>query len=142
VLVDDAFMELVGNQDTSWESRRQFYGFAKKVMWEMFVDAVRAEEAEKRGGGKREDADPEQLARVPGKPSMHPLDRLALIETLEKLETIAPEESTVAKWRMMGCEFKEIARFVGLSETTAKNRWAYAQGWLHEQFHKANGPDA
>ena len=53
VLVDDAFLKLVGAGDLPCESRAQFFCWASRVMREVLVDEARRRAAAKRGGGER-----------------------------------------------------------------------------------------
>ena len=50
VLVDDAFLKLIGGQNLTWENRAQFYCLAAKVMRQVLVDEARHRAAVKRGG--------------------------------------------------------------------------------------------
>jgi DNA-directed RNA polymerase specialized sigma24 family protein len=61
VLVDEAFVKLIGNQNLSWQDRSQFYRYAARVMRQILVDEARKRRVEKRGGGEN----PLPLGRVP-----------------------------------------------------------------------------
>src|SRR5271170_6841319 len=51
VLIDEAFVKLVGDQEILWENRSHFYCFAARVMRQFLVDEARQRGADKRGGG-------------------------------------------------------------------------------------------
>src|SRR5262249_5369675 len=84
VLVDEAFVRLVGEDNMTWENRSQFYALAAKVMRQMLVDDARQRAACKRGGGDQ----PVPLDRVPelaDRTATDPLTVLALDESLTRL---------------------------------------------------------
>ncbi len=54
VLIDEAFVKLVGHQEILWENRSHFYCFTARVMRQVLVDEARQRGAEKRGSGVRQ----------------------------------------------------------------------------------------
>ena len=54
MLVDDAFIRLVGQDTTSWHpgDRRKFFGFISRKIHDLLIDRLREQQAQKRGGGQ------------------------------------------------------------------------------------------
>ena len=50
MLVHEAYMRLVNQEQTSWQNRAQFFGLAAKIMRDLLVDHARRSQAAKRGG--------------------------------------------------------------------------------------------
>jgi RNA polymerase sigma factor (TIGR02999 family) len=130
-LVHEAFLRLVGEERSGWESRGEFYGAAAQAMRRILIDHARKRRAEKRGGGRGRvplsvvdlaaESDPEQV--------------LALDEALRGLEQSDPRAASVVRLRFFaGLDVAETARVLGLSERTVMRDWAYARAVLFEQI--------
>jgi RNA polymerase sigma factor (TIGR02999 family) len=137
VLVDDAFVQLVGSNNMTWENRSHFYTIAAKVMRQMLVDEARQRAAAKRGGGDH----PVPLDRVPepaGRDQADPLAVLALHlhETLTKLAEHHPELVQVVELHhFAGWDLKQIAEnILGVPYGTVKRRWQRALALLHREM--------
>jgi hypothetical protein len=57
MLIDDAFLKLVGGQSFTYQNRAQFYCLAARAMRQLLVDEARRRTAVKRGG----EAEPKPL---------------------------------------------------------------------------------
>jgi RNA polymerase sigma factor (TIGR02999 family) len=130
VLVDDAFVRLVGNQTLTWESRAQFYCFAAKIMRQILVDDARRRDAQKRGGDRTAPLDevPEPIDWQP----LEPATLLALHEAMDKLATSQPDLIQIVELRFFaGYELAQIAEdILHLSYPTVKRRWQRARALL------------
>jgi RNA polymerase sigma factor (TIGR02999 family) len=130
VLVDDAFVRLVGSQNVTWESRSQFYCFAARVMRQISADDARRRGARKRGGGESTaplDQVPEPIVRQP----LEPATLLALHEALDKLATTQPELLPIVELRYFaGHDLTQIADILDIPYTTVKRRWQRARALL------------
>ncbi len=138
MLVDEAFLKLVGKEATSWDAgdRRKFFGFASKQIHEALVKAARAERAEKRGGGRQrvEQNEGALAADVAGRSSELDL-QLDLKEALERFERFAPEDALLFRIRyFLHCTFDEAAEILGTSPTEAKRAYERARLWLEAQL--------
>jgi RNA polymerase sigma factor (TIGR02999 family) len=135
VLMDEAFVKLVGDQDISWENRSQFYCFAAKVMRQLLVDDARQRTAEKRGGGVQ----PAPLQGVPDPvdySALDPLTLLGLHEALTRLGDTYPELIEIVELHHFGgWELKDIAEnILNIPYTTVKRRWQRAKALLHRDI--------
>jgi RNA polymerase sigma factor (TIGR02999 family) len=133
VLVDDAFLRLVGDRDLVWADRAQFYCCAARVMRELLVDAARRRAAAKRGSR------PAPLDRVaePADPRCpDPLDLLAVHEALERLAGTHPELIEVVELHYFnGWDLKQIAEeILGVPYITVRRRWRRAKALLHREL--------
>jgi len=132
VLIDDAFLKLVGDANVTWANRSQFYCLAAKVMRQLLVDDARLRAATKRGGGNA----PIALDAVPD-PVMsnatEPLTMLAIHEALSDLVQTRPELGEVVELHHFGgWSLQQIADdILGVAYTTVKRRWKLAQSLLY-----------
>src|SRR5689334_22400148 len=51
ILVHEAYLKLINQQQVNWQNRAQFFGLAAKVMRDLLVDHARRTQAAKHGGG-------------------------------------------------------------------------------------------
>lgn len=135
VLVDEAFLRLVGDQHLNWESRSQFYGFAARVMRAILVDDARQRQADKRGGGDRP-APLDRVAEPAAAADADPLTLLALDEALTRLGESSPELLQVVELHHFGgWDLKQIAEdILHVPYVTVKRRWQKARALLHRDL--------
>lgn len=134
VLVDDAFIHLIGDNNVNWQNRSHFYALAAKVMRRTLVNDARQRTAIRRGGGDH----PVPLERIPhpaGGNAADPLTILALDEALTKLADQQPELIQVVELHhFTGWELKQIADILGVPYSTVKHRWQRAKAYLHREM--------
>ncbi len=131
VLVNEAWIRMAEREGLSFENRHLFLAFASKVMRGVLVDAVRARNAAKRGGG----SDRVTLADVAARGDVPHLDLLAVDEALERLAALDAECAEVVELRFFGgLELSEVAATLGVSESTVDRRWRFARAWLQAQL--------
>jgi RNA polymerase sigma factor (TIGR02999 family) len=129
VLVHEAFVRLVDQSQVEWHDRVQFYKLAARVMRRVLLDQARRRRAAKRGAGHRvslDDTPPEALV------TPAPDDRLlALDEALSALAEHEPRASQVVDLRWFGgLDVNETAEALGVSPSTVKREWRFAQAYL------------
>jgi RNA polymerase sigma-70 factor (ECF subfamily) len=136
-LVHEAYLRLVEQQGTHWQSRAHFLNAAAQVMRRILVDHARARGANKRGGaGVRVVLD----EAVAGAPERGP-DLLALDDALRKLEKADPRLGRVVELRYFGgLTTKEAAEVLGVSIATVEREWATARAWLRVELGKVARP--
>jgi RNA polymerase sigma factor (TIGR02999 family) len=134
-LVNEAFLNLAGQDRLALENRAHFFGVSANVMRRILVDYARARNADKRGGGVR----PESLDDVEvGLPAVEAERLLALDKALEDLGAIDAEAVKVVEHRYFsGATEEEAARALGISPATARRRWAFAKAWLQRELKEA-----
>src|SRR5262245_12624464 len=136
-LVHEAYLRLVGNEDASasrrphWDGRGHFFAAAAEAMRRILIDAARGKAARKRGGAwRRMDLNQVDLATRAA-----PEDLLLLDDALEALARSDPEAARLVKLRYYGgLSVGQAAETLGLSRSTAYERWTYARAWLYSQL--------
>lgn len=127
-LVHEAYVRLVGDNETRWKSRGHFLAAAAESMRRILIDRARAKKRDKRGGGrKRVDISVEELTldRVPD-------ELVDLDEALEKLAAEDAVKGELVKLRFFGgMSMREACDFLGISTTTGDRYWAYARAFLY-----------
>jgi RNA polymerase sigma factor (TIGR02999 family) len=130
-LVHEAYIRLVDVKVQHWDSRGHFFAAAAEAMRRILVDAARTRSANKRGGAwRRIDLNSVDLAQRAA-----PDDLLELDDTLDKLARQDPVASQLVKLRFFaGLSIDEASKVLGLSRTTAYERWAFARAWLYSEL--------
>ena len=132
-LVHEAWLQLVGDEPTPWNSRNHFFKAASEAMRRILIANARRKKREKHGGNLERvpleqvevatDADPDTL--------------LMLTEALEKLEERDPVKAELVKLRFIaGFSNAEAAEALGVSVPTVKRYWAFARAWMFTEMER------
>lgn len=133
VLVHDAYLRLVGQRDTSWQSRSHFFGIAAQAMRRILVDHARRTRAAKRDGGERVTLD-ESVADRSGRT----VDLIALDDALARLAALDPRQARVVELRYFsGLDIEQTATVLGISPATVKRDWTFARAFLQRELDAA-----
>jgi RNA polymerase sigma factor (TIGR02999 family) len=127
-LVHEAYVRLVDKDcPPRWDSRGHFFAAAAEAMRRILIDAARKKHSAKRGGGgMRNELLEGDLVATPLSDDLLDLDA-----ALEELNQVDPNAAALVKLRVFaGLTVGEAALAQGVSERTAKRRWAYARAWL------------
>ncbi len=130
-LIHEAYLRLVDQRRTQWQSRAHFFAVAAQMMRRILVDHARRRAYQKRGGA---------AANVPFEES--PLvapdrgpDLVALDSALERLGSVDPRKVRVVELRYFGgLETQEIASVLGVSAVTVTRDWKMAKAWLRQEL--------
>lgn len=130
-LVHEAYLKLL-NPNTTWTSRRHFFGAAAEAMRRILIEGARRKNTQKRGHNPvKQDG---LLEQIPVTPPM--VDFLDLNDALIELEKLDPETAEVVKLRYFaGLTMNQIARAMEFSPRKADNIWAFAKVWLYNRLH-------
>jgi RNA polymerase sigma factor (TIGR02999 family) len=132
-LVHEAYLKLVGQNQTRWQNRAHFFGIAAQMIRRILVDHARARRAEKRGAGVERLSLDEAIA-LPGGPD---LDLIALDDALEGLAKIDARQSRLVELRFFaGLTLEETAEVLQMSLATAKRDWVSAKAWLSREIRR------
>ena len=133
-LVHEAWLQLVGGGERSWENRAHFFGAAADAMRRILIDNARRKARLKHGGGQtRLDIDDVQVAeRAPDE------NVLLIDEALKRLEAEDPEKARIVVLKFFGgLTNQEVAESLRISERTVDRQWACAKNrlfrWIKEQ---------
>ncbi len=126
-LVHDCYVRLLEWRTVTWDNRAHFFATTAGMMRRVLVDAARARNSAKRGGGLQiVELAPDQLAAP--EPSV---DVIALGEALDALAAIEPRASQVVELRFFGgLTVEETAEALAVSTRTVINDWNAARAWL------------
>ena len=130
-LVHEAYMRVVKSGNETWDGKGHFFAAAAESMRRIVIDNLRKKSAAKRGAGA-EHVDYEDL---PIATLADDEQTMAVHEALDGLERVDSESADLVKLRyFVGLTLPEVSDALGISERTAKRRWAYARAWLYEQM--------
>ena len=135
-LVHEAYLRLVGAQQTTWKGKGQFCLAAAEAMRRILIEHARKRGRIKRGGDfKRVSLDIEVLARE-GQPE----EIAAVDEAIRRLEQRDARMGEVVRLRFfVGLSVAETAAALGLSDRTVRRDWALARAWLSRELKDDKG---
>jgi RNA polymerase sigma factor (TIGR02999 family) len=134
-LVHEAWLRLVGAGAEHWNSRGHFFAAAAEAMRRILVENARRKRRRKHGGHlQRVDLATLDIAINSSDESV-----LAVDEALDKLAEHEPLRAELIKQRFFaGLPPSEVAKHLGVSESTARRAWRYARAWLQEELRKSS----
>ncbi len=126
-LINEAYLELVGDVRVDWQDRAHFFGVVAQAMRWIVVDHARRAGAEKRGGGAIVvDLDSAIVGFAEPAATVLAVDR-----ALEQLESFNPRLARLVECRFFaGMSEEEIAEALGTSLRTVQRDWTRARAWL------------
>lgn len=125
-LLHEAFLRLVDEPDSRWESRSHFYRVAAQAMRRVLVNHARDRGRLKRGGG----AVTLPLADGDALAAEEP-DYVALDAALERLGRLDPRKEQVVQLRYFGgFDVEATARILDISAAQVKRDWTTARAFL------------
>jgi RNA polymerase sigma factor (TIGR02999 family) len=134
-LVHEAWLRLTrGNSEAQFNGRTHFFAAAAEAMRHILIDRARRKQAVRHGGGLQPvSADELEIAAPAGDEEL-----LAVNAALERLAQLDAEKADLVKLRyFVGMTIEEAALALGISEPTAKRRWALAKAWLYDEIRSA-----
>ncbi len=132
-LVHEAWLRLVGDRASEFESRGHFFAAAAEAMRRILVESARRKKCLKHGGQlERVDLDAVEL------PLPMPDDELlALDEALNRLANVDSRAAEVVKLSFfVGLTQEQAATELGVSISTAERLWSFARAWLFREMQK------
>ena len=130
-LVHEAWLRLVGANQSKFENRAHFFSAAAEAMRRILIDRARRKLTQRHGGGfERVDLEAQDLAAPDADQQL-----LAVHEVLDKLASEHPTQAEVVKLRYFaGMTNEEIAQVLGVSVATVKNYWTFARSWIFHEI--------
>jgi RNA polymerase sigma factor (TIGR02999 family) len=133
-LVHEAYLRLLGDEDSSWANRAHFFAAAAEAMRRILIDHARRRRALRHGGGNEHVPLEELSIAAPADED----ELIAVHEALQKLAAHdAPKAELVKLKYFVGLTTEEAAGILGLSGPTAKRHWAYARAWLFREINRS-----
>jgi len=136
-LVHEAYLKLVDQTISGWQSRAHFFGAAARAMRQILVDHARRHAADKRGGDLQRVTLPDDLAVAEDMS----LDLLALDAALARLAAEDLRMSQVVEMRVFGGMLsREVAEVLGVSKRTVDEDWKVAKLFLARELAAPGSP--
>ncbi len=124
-LVNECYLKLIQREALTPADRAHFLAYSATVMRSIIVDAARAAQSERRGGGVDAVTLSTDLLEILPAPEEEILDVHA---ALEELVTLDPRLASVVEMRYFGgMDDDEIAATLGLSSRTVRRDWDKAR---------------
>jgi RNA polymerase sigma-70 factor, ECF subfamily len=138
-LVHEAYMKLVEQRSTNWQSRAHFFGVAAQLMRRILIDHARGHSRQKRGGEDKKVSLDEAFIFS----EQQAEELLAVDDSLNQLAKIDPRQARVVELRFFGgLSVEEAAEVLGVSPKTVKRDWSVAKAWLYADLKERYGIDA
>lgn len=130
-LVHEAWLRLVGSQESQWKARAYFFAAAAEAMRRILIERARSKHAIKRGrNAVKIDLDRVDVAIDSDEETL-----LTINDALERLGTQHPEAAQLVKLRFfVGLDYVQAAEALGISERSAKRHWSFARAWLYREL--------
>lgn len=134
-IVHEIFLRIGRTPPRAWDSRRHFFGSVSQACEQVLIDLARTRKAQKRGGGRT----PVPLTFVAGELADTSHARSAaeygLPAALDRLARDHPRAAEVARLRyMLGLSTAEVAKILGVSDSTIEKDWIFARAWLRREL--------
>ena len=130
-LVNEAFLQLINQDQINWQNRAHFFGAAANLMRQILIQHARANHAAKRGGERQK----LYLDEAGDMAQANDLDLVALDDALRDLETVAPRQCRIVELRYFGgLNIEETAEALSISPATVKREWTMAKAWLRREI--------
>jgi RNA polymerase sigma factor (TIGR02999 family) len=130
-LVNEAYLRMVDWKSVGWQNRAHFFAVAARTMRRVLVDAARARDRAKRGGGPVHLT----LSAASDVPAAQPVDLIALDDALKTLAHLHARQAQVIELRFFGgLSLEETAVALGVSVGTVRRDWSLAQAWLYREL--------
>lgn len=136
-LVHEAYIRLVdGGRSDGWDNRGHFFAAAAESMRRILVERARRRQRLRHGGGlQKHPIDEHDLAAAS---PVDAIDLLILDEALDRLEATSCRKALLVKLRYFaGFTVPEVAKMLGISQSTAEADWTYAKAWLKREMGKS-----
>lgn len=131
-LVHEAWLRLSSAGELGCQDQAHFFRYAGRAMRNILIDAARARQAQKRGGGV-EHVDIDDIALPIGDSAS--ADLLALDAALLKLAEVNPRLAQVVELRFFaGLEVEQVGEVLGLHARSVVRDWRRARALLGQML--------
>ena len=126
-VVHEAYVRLLDIERIEWHGRAHFFALAARVMRRILVDAARARDVQRRGGGKA----PVSLNEALVVSADRSRDFVALDDAMNALADVDARKAQVVEMRFFGgLSVEETADMLQVSPGTVMRDWRLAKVWL------------
>ena len=133
-LVNEAYLRFTQLTPVACENRSRFFALAATIMRGILVDHVRAQRANKRGGG----AQPVTLSELSADADLgSDADLLDIATALKDLGKLNQRHADIVEMRFFGgLSIEETAEAMAISPATMKRDWIVAKAWIKRRLAK------
>ena len=132
-LVNEAYLRLVDQGQTRWQSRAHFFGISAKLMRQILVDHARKHASAKRGAGAPKVSLDETCMLGEGRAA----ELVALDDALCALAGVDERQSRIVELRYFGgLTVDETAEVVGVHPDTVNRHWQLAKAFLRRELER------
>jgi RNA polymerase sigma factor (TIGR02999 family) len=125
-LIHEAYLNIVGRDNTAFEDRSRFLAYASRAMRGLTIDYARRRRAAKRGGGRQITLTDEQPPTAVALQTSQELERLD--DALKELAQLEPALAELVDMHFFaGFSFIEIGKLRGVSDRTIQRDWRKAR---------------
>ncbi|HKS42807.1 MAG TPA: sigma-70 family RNA polymerase sigma factor [Blastocatellia bacterium] len=130
-LINEAFLRLMDQNRTRWQSRAHFYAIAAQIMRRILLNYARDQKRIKRGGGVIQIS----LSSVEVMSPEKSIELITLDEALNRLALVDERKSRVVELRYFGgLSVEETAEVLNVSQITVLRDWNMAKAWLAREI--------
>jgi RNA polymerase sigma factor (TIGR02999 family) len=130
-LVNEAYLRLADQSKPNFANRAHFFAVAAKAMRQILVNHAKAQQRQKRGGG-REQVELDEAALVSPEQTKTVLD---VDEVLERLARLDSRKAHIVELKYFGgLNQEEIAEVLKISAVTVRRDWLFARAWLYAEL--------
>lgn len=131
VLIHEAYLRLVDQEQLEFESRTRFFALAAKLMRNVLVDRARERYALKRGG----DFCRVSLSKIDRTAVAPDVDLILLDDAMKELAELNNRHSQIIELRFFGgLTIEQTAEHLEISHATVEREWRFAKAWLHRRL--------
>lgn len=129
-LVHEAYLRLIAQAATDWQSRAHFFGIAARLMRQVLIDHARGKGRLKRGGEFMTQID---LDAAVSFDTRKQLDAIAVDDALTQLESLDERQARIVEMKFFaGMQIEEIGEVLQISPATVKREWTSAKLFLSQ----------
>lgn len=130
-LVAEALIRLMAAEKINWQSRTHFYSLVARRMRQILIEHAREQLTAKRGN-RAEHVDVDEVLYLSVEASQ---ELIMLDEALMKLAKIDERKARLVEYRYFGgFTLEEVAKLLGISQSTVEREWRLARAWLKREL--------
>jgi len=132
-LVHEAFIQLVGWENVTWQNRAHFFAVAARIMRQVLIEHARQKNSLKRGGGWQKIVLDEAIS-FPTQGGKE-FDLLEINDAINDLAEFDERQARIVELRFFGgLTYEETAHALDISLKTVQREWTLAKAWLRRRL--------
>lgn len=131
-LVHETYLKMIDQTQIDFNDKNHFLAIASRCMRQILIDYARKKHAGKRGG---RDKDRTYIDEIFCQSNHRATELINIDSALSRLENRNERLVKVVEMRFFGkMTVPEVAKALGISDSTVKRDWAKARGWLYKEL--------